>query len=57
MGKDETGWWVGWGRMKLGGELDGEGWNWMVGWMGKDETGWWVGWGRMKLDGGLDGEG
>ena len=25
MGKDETGWWVGWGRMKLGGELDGEG--------------------------------
>ena len=46
MGKDETGWWVGWGRMKLDGGLDG-----------KDETGWWVGWERMKLDGGLDGEG
>ena len=25
MGKDETGWWVGWGRMKLDGGLDGEG--------------------------------
>ena len=25
MGKDETGWWVGRGRMKLDGGLDGEG--------------------------------
>ena len=25
MGMDETGWWVGWGRMKLDGGLDGEG--------------------------------